>query len=311
MTPDLEFRMIPLDELALCKGPQSWRDRPNSLAETLSVAAQIGERFGLRIGDCAAGVLAADALSDDDLARGIADRGRDVGTDELRGATVLYLQPYVSRVAAPMFAAWVLYGRIPDVSVANLTPRFNAFGRLQDVAMKVPRVFALPGDLMPDAEVVTVEDLSEAAIEVLLANHLLPVMKRLRPYGKLALPIAKGSVASQIGVALTFIDAQGLVPWQTVGRIALEFFGRTRAEIAGEGVSGDMHFNEIGARAGVTFRRGTCCLVYRAPSKEYCGGCPLGDRNELLETWKTRLLARPMEDLVTVAGRRQEAEQLT
>jgi hypothetical protein len=65
MTPDIELRTMPLDELALRERPQEWRSRPDSLAETLAVGGQVGERFGLRIGDGAAGVLAANALSDD------------------------------------------------------------------------------------------------------------------------------------------------------------------------------------------------------------------------------------------------------
>lgn len=307
MTAGRDFRMVPLEGLALSNRPLEWPDRPDSLSETLAIAGEVGERFTLSTGvapDPSTGFLAADDLGDEDIIRGIEDRGRDVGTDEMRVATVLYLQTYVYRVAAPMFAAWVLHGRIPDVSAANLALQFNALGRPENVAMRVPRVYVLRGDTVTDAEVIPVPDLTGVAVEVLLAQHLLPMMRRLRPFGKLGLPIAKGSVASQIGMALTYIDAHSDVPWQTVGKIALEFFRCTQGEIAGEGVSGDMHYKEIGDRAGVTFRRGTCCLVYRAHGKDYCGGCPLKSRDELLATWKTRLLARPTENLVTISGRR-------
>lgn len=303
MTPDPAFRTIPVAGMPLGEAPLSWPDRPESLAETLAIAGQVGERFAISIGGGAApGFLPADGLTDEDLFHGIADRGRDVGTNEDRVATVLFLQTYVYRVAAPMLAAWVLHGRIPDVSAANLALRFNAVGRPQDVAMRAPRVYALPDDIMSDAEVIPVTDLAGAAIDVLLARHLLPVMERLRPFGELGLPIAKGSVASQIGMALTFIDAQSAVRWQTVGRIALEFFDRTTHEIAGQGASGDMHYKQVGERDGITFRRGTCCLVYRAPGKGYCGGCPLRSWEELLDTWQTRLLARPTAGLVTNRG---------
>jgi|GEM_PF-4966905 len=119
----------------------------------------------------------------------------------------------------------------------------------------------------------------------------------------MGLPLAKGSVASQIGMALTFVDAQSSVPWQTTARIALKFFERTSDLIGGQGRSGDMHYKQFENLEGVTFRRGTCCLVYRAPGKDYCGGCPLRSQPELLETWRTRLLARPRTDLVTPYGR--------
>lgn len=319
---DSGFRTIPAERSPVGPGPLDaplvWPDRPDTLAATLAVVAEIGERFILSVGDAARGSmpadglpadgltadgLPADGLTDADLSRGIADRGRDVGTDEDRVATVLYLHSYAYRVAAPMLAAWVLHGRVPDVSAANLSLRFNAIGRPQDVTMRAPRVYALPGDSMTDAEVVPVADLAGAAIEVLLTRHLLPLMTRLRPFGKLGLPVAKGSVASQIGAALSFIDAQSAAPWQTVSRIALEFLERTTAEIAGQGVSGDMQLQQAGEREGVIFRRGTCCLIYRVPDKGYCGGCPLRTRDELLETWSARLLARPTTGLVTSRGR--------
>ena len=87
-------------------------------------------------------------------------------------ATVLFPQTYVYRVAAPMLAAWILRGRIPDVSAANLAPRFNAVGRPQEVAMRAPRVYALTGDIISDAEVIQVTDLASGAIEVLFAPEL-------------------------------------------------------------------------------------------------------------------------------------------
>lgn len=304
MTP--AFHMIPADQMPLGDAPLAWPVRPPTLHETLAISAQVGERFVLTMdGHDRPDYLPACALSDDDLLNGISKRGNDVGTTENRVAAALFLQGYAYRVAAPMLAAWVLHGRIPDVSAANLVLRFNDTGRLQDVAMRVPRVFALPDDRLDDAEVIHVSDLTGAAIETLLSGHLLAVMERVRPFGKLGLPLAKGSVASQIGMALTYIDGQSGQPWQLVARIALDFLGRTKAQIAGQGVSGSMHFKQAGCREGVTFCRGTCCLVYRAPGKEYCGGCPLRSESELQETWQTRLLARPAECLVTPAGRCQ------
>ena len=79
--------------------------------------------------------------------------------------------------------------------------------------MRAPRVYALTGDITSDAEVIPVTDLAGAATDVLLARHLLPVMERLRPFGQLGLPIAKGSVASQIGMVLVLIDAPSAVGW--------------------------------------------------------------------------------------------------
>lgn len=299
-----EFTIVPVAEMSLGETPLDWPDRPDTLAGTLEIAGQIGERFPLlHSGLAGPDVLAADNLTDADIARGIADRGRDVGSDEDRVASVLFLQTYVYRVAAPMLAAWVLHGRIPDVSASNLVLRFNGIGRPQDVAMKTPRVYALPGDITRDAETVTVTDLTDAAIRVLLDGHLLPMTERLRQSRKMGLPLARGAVASQIGMALTFIDAQSAVPWQTTAQIAVEFFERTADLIAGQGRSGDMHYKQLGDREGVTFRRGTCCLVYRVPGKGYCGGCPLRSKPELLDTWSTRLLARPTDNLVTPHGR--------
>lgn len=299
-----EFMILPATEMPLGNRPLHWPDRPDTLAETLAIAGQIGERFPITLSSFRApGYLSADDLSDADLARGITGRGRDVGTQESRVATVLFLQTYVYRIAAPMLAAWVLHGRIPDVAASNISLRFNDLGRPQDVVMKTPRVYALPGDSMVDAEVVTVTDLPSAASKALLDSHLLPMMERLRRSGKMGLPLAKGSVASQIGMALTFIDAQTTIPWQTIARIALEFFEQTAELIGGQGRSGDMHFKRVEDLEGVTFRRGTCCLVYRAPGKEYCGGCPLRSQPELHETWRTRLLARPRTSLVSARGR--------
>jgi len=307
MTPEPAFRMVPADQMPLDQ-TGDWPQRPGSLAQTLAIAGMIGERFGMSPGGAGEpGFLPADALSDADLVRAIDDRGRDVGTDEQRVATTLFLQGYVYRIAAPMLAAWVLHRRIPDVSARNLAVRFNAAGRVQDVAMREPRVYALAGDHMSDAEVIPVADLAGAAIKVLLTDHLLDVMGRLRAFCKLGLPLAKGSVASQIGMALTFVDAQSTESWQLVSRIALEFLSRTEPQIGGQGRSGDMQYMQHGLREGVTFRRGTCCLVYRAKGKEFCGGCPLRSEPELHATWQSRLLARPTAGLVSPLGLRTNA----
>lgn len=304
MTNVSEFRMVPAAEMPLGDEPLLWPERPPSLAATLAIAGEVGERFRMSVSDHDhPGFMRADALSDEDLARGIGDRGRGVGTDEERVATALFLQTYAYRVAAPMLAAWVLHGRVPDVSAGNVGLRFDDQGRPADLALRTPRVYALPGDEMPDAEVIPVSDLTGAAIATLLSSHLLPVMERLRVSHRLGLLLAKGAVASQIGMALTFIDGQSAVPWQRTTRIALDFFDRTAGAIAGQGKAGDMGYKCMGEREGVTFRRRTCCLVFRVPDKGYCGGCPLRADGDLLDTWRTRLLARPVSNLVTAWGR--------
>jgi hypothetical protein len=48
----------------------------------------------------------------------------------------------------------------------------------------------------------------------------------------------------------------------------------------------------------MTFRQDACCIVYRAPGRAMCGGCPLRSDEDRDGVWADRLAARPESSLV-------------
>lgn len=268
---------------------------PRSFAETLAAAAAIGDRFGLASSWTGSldDRIHATAITDDQIEHGVALRGAGLGTSDRKIAAVMWLQWYCYRMAAPLLAAWVLHRRIPDVAAANIAFRFDAEGRPAFVALIEPRAFAAPGDRVDDLALTHVVDLLPEIVRVLLEDHLVPLAARVRARYRLGGPIIRGTVASQIGMALTFIDAHSRVPWEQVATDALHLLECTAPLIDGQGRSGDVICTESGGRVGMTFRRGTCCTVYRAPSGQMCGGCPLRSDEERAGVWADRLAARP------------------
>lgn len=273
---------------------------PARFSETLAAVAAVGERFDLDAtwtGPLDERILASE-LTDAQIERAVAARGAGLRTSEEKIAANMWLQWYAYRMAAPLLAAWMLHRRIPDVSASNIAFRFDGEGRPVYIAMVEPRCAGLPGDHVDDLELSHVSDLLPEIVRVLLDQHLLPLMERVRARYRFGAPISKGTIASQIGMALTFVDAHSAVPWEQIATDAICFFDLTRPIIDGQGRSGDIICTEIPGRVGMTFRRGTCCLVYRAPDRQMCGGCPLRSDQERAEVWAQRLAARPETSFV-------------
>lgn len=273
---------------------------PPRFLETLAAAAAIGDRFGLAASWSGAldDRIQAAGITDGEIERGVALRGAGLGTTDRKVAAVMWLQWYCYRMAAPVLASWVLHRRIPDVSAANVAFRFDEEGRPAFVALVEPRASGYLGDRVDDLELTPVPDLLAEIVRVLLTGHLLPLAARVRARYRLGGPIVRGTVASQIGMALTFIDAHSPLPWEQVAGDALALLELTRPLIDGQGRSGDVVCTESGGRVGMTFRRGTCCTVYRVPERPMCGGCPLRSDEERAAVWAARLAARPASSCV-------------
>ncbi|MEM0935753.1 MAG: ferric iron reductase [Pseudomonadota bacterium] len=271
----------------------SERAAPASFAQAVADAGAIGERFRLSIAGFSDGDLqSADGIGDDALQGLVAARGKGLGTSEPRVAATLFLQAYAYRIAAPGLALWVQSGLVPDMSASNLLLRFDAEGRPIEVYLRDPVVFSDRSFTLPDANVRAVPDLTSQAVESILIQHLLPLHDRLRVLYRLGPLLAKGAVASQIGMALTFIDANTTVAWRDVAATAVAFFNASRDQIEGQGRTGDMIVKRLGELEGTTWRRRTCCLVYQAPERDYCGGCPIRKEPDRNATWARRLQNR-------------------
>jgi ferric iron reductase protein FhuF len=241
-------------------------------------------------------------LEDDEaIAQLVAARARGLELKPGRAAAVLWMQSYAYRVAGPLLAAWVLHQRVPDLSVENIRLRFDAEGRPVEVRLVRPRVVVESGDRVDDAEFLATPDLTAEAIRLLLDGHLMPILKRLSGRYRLGALSGQGAIASQLGMALTFIDANAATPWIEVARVAVGLFERSRDRIGGEGKTGDMIVTRLGDREGVTWRRRTCCLVHQAPQREKCGGCPLRSEEERLDVWARRLASRPASSFPALA----------
>lgn len=292
------FQITPVRAIIKALPAPHWPNRPVTFAETMQVVGQLGERFVVSGAEHRDGWLAATALSDAEIAREVAARGRAAGVEDAKAAAVLFLQAYVYRVAAPLLAAWVLFGRLPDVSAGNVLLRFGADGRPSALALRRPRMTGLPHDRLPDAEGVASDDLTGVAIRLLLAEHLLPLHDRVRAQYRLGGLLAKGAVTSQIGLILTWIDTHSTVPWARTAGIGLDLFERAGDSLAGQGRAGEMLHLSSGGTEGIAFRRGTCCLAYKAPHKGYCGGCPLKKPAEIRASQEKKFAERPTGDLL-------------
>ncbi len=288
------LRIIPTVEvLTTSSAPDRPQAAPGTLAATLADVATLGERFALSTTAGPDTVLATEFLDDDDLIdAAVAARGAALGSPAPGVAATLFLQGYAYRLAAPVLGAWVLHRRVPDVSAANVELAFHE-GLPVDVRLVADRVAGSPGDALPDAVLIEADDLVGEVVRVLLDGRLMDLHDRLRQRHRLGATIARGALASQIGMALTHIDGHGPAPWQQVAGDAVDLFRRTRDRIGGEGPTGDVVVLDDGERVGMTWRRRTCCLVFCCAGREACGGCSRRTDDERAAVWAARLAARP------------------
>ncbi len=290
-------RIIPAEEALRTLGrPLPDRPAPPArFAETLAAAAAFGPRFELATAWCGSPEdrIVASELTDDQLEHAVALRGSGLKTTDLKVAANMWFQWYCHRMAAPLMASWVLHRRVPDVSAENIAFRFDAEGRPEHTAMIEMRASSLPGDTTEDLDLKPVADLLPEISRVLLDGHLLPLGERLKARYRLGAPITKGTIASQIGMALTTIDAQSSLTWEQVTTDALDLLEHTSLELDSLSRSGDLICLQSANRTGMFYRRGTCCLVYRAPDKAKCGGCPLHSDDDRARVYSDRLAGRP------------------
>ncbi|MEN9063148.1 hypothetical protein [Ponticoccus litoralis] len=293
------FQVTPVRAMAEALPAPHWPNRPTTLAETMRVVGQLGERFVVSGAEHRDGWLAATALSDAEIAGEVAARGRAAGVEDAKAGAVLFLQTYAYRVAAPLLAAWVLFGRLPDISAGNVLLRFGADGRPSALALREPRMTGLPHDRLPDAEGAASGDLTGAAIRLLLAEHLLPLHDRVRAQYRLGGLLAKGAVTSQIGLILTWIDAHSTVPLgqNRRDRHWTSSNGRATALPVRAGRARCCTCPRAGPRASPS-GAGPVALAYKAPHKGYCGGCPLKKPAEIRASQEKKFAERPTGDLL-------------
>lgn len=271
---------------------------PDRFAETLAAAAAFGPRFELAAAwsgspeDRPKDRIVGSELTEAQLEHAVALRGAGLKTPDLKVAANMWFQWYCHRMAAPLLASWVLHRRVPDVSAENITFRFDAEGRPEHIAMIAMRASGLPGDIATDADLNPTVDLLPEITRVLLDGHLLPLGERLKARYRLGAPITKGTIASQIGMALTTIDAQSSLTWEQVTTDALRLLEHTSPQLDSLTRSGDLICLQSTDRTGMFYRRGTCCLVYRAPNKSKCGGCPLHSDDDRARVYTDRLAER-------------------
>lgn len=277
--------------------------RPSRFSETLDALAALDPRFMLAerwTGETDDRFIASE-LTDAQLDRMIALRAADLKTADLKVAANMWFQWYCCRMTGPALGGWMLHGRAPDVSADNIAFRIDAEGRPQFAAMVRPRVFALPGDRVEDLALTPADDLKAAIIRTLLDGHLLPLGERLRARYRLGAPIIRGTIASQIGTVTTLIDARTSLMWEQTATALLDFLTMAAPQIDGLSRSGAPICVQDKGRTGTFYRRGTCCLVYRAPDRKKCGICPLTSEADRAAVYAERLAARPQTPPIRVS----------
>ncbi len=268
---------------------------PARFAQTLDALAALDPRFMLAerwTGETDDRFIASE-LTDAQLDRMIALRAADLKTADLKIAANMWFQWYCCRMTGPALGGWMLHGRAPDVSADNIAFRIDTEGRPQFAALIRPRVFALPDDRVEDLALTPADDLKAAIVRTLIDGHLLPLGERLKARYRLGAPIVRGTIASQIGTVTTLIDARTSLMWEQTATALLDLLALAAPQIDGLGRSGAPICVQGEGRTGTFYRRGTCCLVYRAPDRKKCGICPLTSEADRAAVYAERLAARP------------------
>jgi hypothetical protein len=268
------------------------------LLDSLAEAGRLSPYFHMPAVDSRAGewTLARDLfLGDDDkLRRLVLSYGQVAwGATNNHVAASAFIIAYLTRVVHPAVAQYILYRRVPDISLDNLAFHRTADGRIDATGLVRPAFAALPGD--PDAghpDVLSLADgpdLLQRLMAWLFEDNATLVIQALRRAVRASVPVSRNAVATACAQALHQLYPMAADP-DLVADTADDLF-RDPASPAYQQVS--MEIVEHDGRRGLFGRRAGCCLVWRTRKADgYCANCILTPREQ--QTWHFRQMLERM-----------------
>ena len=184
--------------------------------------------------------------TDSALLDGIVDRvGARMDVAEQRVAASTFFLGFAARLWSIGLGALAGHRLLPDLDAERLLFR-DSDGQFQ---LHIQDPVAWQGD-----------DLEPMLADMVLEWHLAPLSAALRRLGPISAGLLRGNAASALlGAARVFDrDATARPGWQFARRLC-----------ADKRLSAAIRFN------GMSYRRTSCCLYYRAPRGGLCGDCVL------------------------------------
>ena len=189
--------------------------------------------------------------------------GEWLGIQEKRVAASLVVLGYAARLVGPAVAVLLRDGILLDLRPAQVEVSFRP-GQGFGLALAEPRAWRGPQ-----------EAVRLRWSQVVLDEHLAPLISTVRHVAPLAHQLLWGNVASGLAGALRALASDGSVS-PTVAHGTGEFL-LERGWLAGTG-----HLSL--RRDQLHFIRRSCCLYYRIPGGGYCGDCPLSSSGRSAES---------------------------
>ncbi|MGW7543537.1 (2Fe-2S)-binding protein [Streptomyces sp. NPDC054770] len=184
-------------------------------------------------------------------------------TAEPRVAASIAHQALAARLWSVALGCAVRYGRLPDLDPGLL--RWDPGATAPD-DLWLTEVRPLPGATDPAADADTaVRAAVQALVQAVVRGHLEPLGEALRDRYGLAAGLLWGNAGSALAGAARELDR-----WARANDCA-DTAARTRA--LADALFAHPLLNATGTRAGLAFRRRSCCLYYRVPGGGVCGDC--------------------------------------
>ena len=258
---------------------------PDGLQHSLDRLAAFGVPFSATV-RCGGGrhwinahrLFAGRAGSFKKLLKTMRARHPDIGDDVL---ACMMLATYSSPIVATAMGCFLIDGRVPALTLANLDLRFDTDGRVAELGFRSGKVVSLGDDPVSAAAGETVVDdvaILREHLHAGLALHFAPVVGRIRELLPVGPRVAWGNVGDQLIQAAAWIvnrcRADGSEPRPSARLDAVQevellmrrtdspFFSRRGAL-------------RIGPQGRAHVERGSCCLQYHAPCGRYCANCPV------------------------------------
>lgn len=267
---------------------------PHPLVDSMRRAGALSTHFDLpvRSVDQVGWIDAPDLFGGDDehLRDMVMAYGRERwGTDNPHVAGSAFIIAYLTRVAWPVIAQYVLERRVPRVTLDNLALHQDG-QRIVGTALNHPSFALLSNDPAAghlDAEIVADEaELYQKLKEWLFDANLNIVIPALRRAARASIKVSKNAVAASCAAAFRQLYAAADNP-NAVADAACAFFSDHTSPVHRE-VTIEV-FEHQGER-GLFSRRAGCCLWWRSPGASgYCSNCILVPRERQDERFREML----------------------
>ncbi|MEW1774409.1 (2Fe-2S)-binding protein [Streptomyces sp. NPDC086777] len=180
---------------------------------------------------------------------------RRLGATEPRVAASVAHQALAARLWSVALGCAVRCGRLPDLDPGLLL--WDPGATAPD-DLRLTEVRPLPGGTGPAA-------LADTVVRVVVDGHLVPLGAALRDRYGLAAGLLGGNAAAALAGAARELDR-----WARANDCA-DVAARTRT--LADTLFAHPLLSATGTRAGLAFRRRSCCLYYRVPGGGVCGDC--------------------------------------